>query len=73
MTSEPEPARGLPGGIALPATVLGLSLALFFFAYAFPGVISLGPNVHPGGLGVLGAAASAFWLLIAIARRRPPA
>ncbi len=73
--SDVPPARpsGLPGGIAAPAVVLVLSLGLFVFAYTFPGVINLGGSVHPGGLGVLGAAASAFWLLIAIGKRRPPA
>lgn len=72
VNEETKPAKGLPGGIALPASILVASLGLFMFAYAFPGILSLGEHVHPGGLGVLGAAASAFWLLIAIAKRPPP-
>lgn len=72
MNTEPTPAKGLPGGIALPASVLVTSLGLFVFAYLFPGVIDLGPNIHPGGIGVMFAAASGFWLMIAIAKRPPP-
>jgi hypothetical protein len=71
VTAERNAPRGLPGGIGLPATVLVLSLGLFVFAYTFPGVLNFGPHIHPGGIGVLGGAASAFWLLVAIAKRPP--
>jgi hypothetical protein len=66
-----ERRRGLPGGIGAPAAVLAASAALFVVAARDPELIDLGPHFSPAGLGVLGAALSAFWLLAAIGARRP--
>ena len=63
--------RGLPGGTAAPAVVLALSAALFVTAFIRPGLVDLGPHLHPAGIGVTLAAISLFWLLIAIAKRPP--
>ncbi|MCZ7679759.1 MAG: hypothetical protein M5U28_13755 [Sandaracinaceae bacterium] len=60
----------LPGGIALPATVLALSAALFVAAWRDPELIDLGPHLSAAGIGVLGCALSFFWLLVAVAKRR---
>ncbi len=61
---------GLPGGVALPAIVLIASLALMFFALRDPELVDLGPHFSASGIGVLGAATSFFWLLVALGKRR---
>lgn len=72
MTQPSEP-RGLPGGIAPPAILLVVSMTTFIVCFRNPGLLDLGPHVSPAGVGILVAVVSAFWLLIAIGKRRPPA
>ena len=69
MTDRP---RGLPGGIALPAVVFVAGLATFVVCWRDPDLVDLGPRLSASGLGVLVAAASLLWLLVAIAARKPP-
>ena len=65
--------RGLPGGIPVPA-VLFLSCAVFFvWAFTHPGIVDLGPHINPAGIAVIGGCATFLWLLVAIAKRPPPA
>jgi hypothetical protein len=64
------PPRGLPGGVALPAVVFVSCAILFVVAWRNPDLIDLGPRLRPAGVGVLGAAFSFFWLLVAMGRRR---
>lgn len=64
--------KGLPGGIATPAVIFVASMTVFMVCSANPELVDLGPRLSPAGIGVLFAAASLFWLLIAIAKRPPP-
>ena len=68
-----EPARGLPGGIALPAVIFALGFGTVIVAFRDPDLIDLGPHLSASGIGVLVAAVSFLWLLVAIAKRPPPA
>ena len=68
---ETATPKGLPGGIALPALFFVASFALFVHAFLEPGAIQL-PYSSAAGVGVLGMAASSFWLLFAIGKRPPP-
>ncbi|MEC7523629.1 MAG: hypothetical protein VYE22_27350 [Myxococcota bacterium] len=72
MTERTEP-RGLPGGIALPGVLFLLSMSVFVICSRDPELVDLGPRLSPAGLGVLGAAATFLWLLVAIAKRPPKA
>ncbi|GAB5547290.1 MAG: hypothetical protein SangKO_070500 [Sandaracinaceae bacterium] len=76
MSNRPHPdgaePKGLPGGIALPAVLFLLSMAAFVVFFSNPELVDLGPNLSPGGLGVLGSAVTFLWLLVAIAKRPPP-
>lgn len=67
--SESPVQRGLPGGVLLPALVFVACATLFVVAWRNPDLIDLGPRLRPAGVGVLGAAFSFFWLLVAIGRR----
>jgi hypothetical protein len=71
--ADSETQRGLPGGIPLPAVLFGLSMTAFAVLWAHPGWVSfgaaIGPRISPAGLGVIGAAITLFWLLVAIAKR----
>lgn len=66
-------ARGLPGGVLLPGVVFLSSFATFMVCWRDPDLVDLGPRLSASGLGVLFAAGSFLWLLIAIAKRPPPA
>lgn len=61
---------GLPGGIAPPAVILVLSVALMAIALRDPERIDLGPHFSAAGIGVLAAAGSFFWLLAALGARK---
>ena len=69
--TESKSERGLPGGIALPGALFALSMFGFAFFFTNPGLLDLGTNVSPAGLGILCAVVTLFWLLIAIAKRPP--
>jgi hypothetical protein len=75
MASEQTPPapRGLPGGVALPGLVFLASFATFVVCWRDPELVDLGPRLSASGLGVLFAAMSLLWLLVAIAKRPPPA
>jgi hypothetical protein len=67
----PRAQRELPGGIALPAVVFLVSSTIFVVCWLNPDLVDLGPNLSASGIGVLGAAMSSMWLLIAIGLRKP--
>ncbi|HJL14192.1 MAG TPA: hypothetical protein RMH99_00980 [Sandaracinaceae bacterium LLY-WYZ-13_1] len=71
--SDTRSSRGLPGGIALPAVLFALSATTFVVCFTNPELVDLGPHLSPAGLGVLGAAVTFLWLLVAIAKRPPTA
>jgi hypothetical protein len=70
-----SPARGLPGGIVLPAIVFVASMTTFMVCWTHPDLINfgtaIGRRINPAGVGVTLAAIALFWLLIAIAKRPP--
>jgi hypothetical protein len=66
------PQKGLPGGVLAPTIALVLCAALFVVAWRDSELIDLGPRLNPAGIGVIGAAISLFWLLVAMGKRPPP-
>ena len=72
MTNTPE-ARGLPGGIPVPAVLFLASMAGFAVLFRNPELLRIGGNFSPAGICVLAAVVTFFWLLVAIAKRPPPA
>lgn len=66
---------GLPGGIALPGVLFAVSMAAFVVFWMHPGWLTfgeaIGARINPAGLGVMGAAVTFFWLLVAIGKRAP--